>query len=164
MTILGSVSLQLSYLQHCHFKGHTSEGWQLSPTAGWSCDKVCQAVGLKCSEAGQHAHNGDVTSSSGIQSIMDTMGKKCVTYNSEWGTALDVPGIKTNDQCYASSSSRTPFEYSCSNKHAPMYRLCYCSSAGNLWDHHPLRYPSFDVNYLGVGLWCAALIACATPK
>ena len=110
------------------FKGLNSEGWQLSPSPGWSCNQVCLAVGLSCSEAEQHAHNADVSSTSGIQSIMNTMGKTCGAFNTHWGTALDVPGIKANDECFTSSPSRTASEYSCSRAQQHMYRLCYCSS------------------------------------
>ena len=42
-------------------------GWRLSPTAGWSCDQVCSALGLSCSESQQHEHNADVSSSTGMQ-------------------------------------------------------------------------------------------------
>ena len=85
-------------------------------------------MGLSCSEAEQHAHNPDVISTSGIQSIMSTLGKTCVAYNTHWGTALDVPGIKANEECFTSSSSRTASEYSCARVQQHMYRLCYCSS------------------------------------
>ena len=110
-------------------KGLNSEGWKLSPSPGWSCNQVCLAVGLSCSEAEQHAHNADVSSTSGIQSIMNSMGKTCGAVNTQWGIALDVPGIKVNDECFTSSPSRTASEYSCSRAQEHMYRLCYCSSA-----------------------------------
>ena len=120
--------LQMPHLQNCPSKGLNSEGWQLSPSPGWSCNQVCLAVGLSCSEAEQHSHNADVSSTSGIQSIMNTMGKTCGAFNTHWGTALDVPGIKANEECFTSSPSRSASEYSCSRAHWSMYRLCYCSS------------------------------------
>ena len=120
--------LQVLHLQKSISKGLNSEGWQLSPSLGWSCNQVCLAVGLSCSEAEQHAHNADVSYTSGIQSIMITMEKTCLAFNTHWGTALDVPGIKANDECFTSSPSRTASEYSCSRAQQHMYRLCYCSS------------------------------------
>ena len=120
--------LEMPHLHDSLSKGLISEGWQLSSSLGWSCNQVCFAVGLNCSEAEQHKHNADVSSTSGIQSIMNTMEKTCVTYNSQYGTALDVPGIKANDECFTSSPSRSASEYSCSRAHWSMYRLCYCSS------------------------------------
>ena len=100
----------------------TSEGWQLSPSAGWSCNQVCMAVSLSCSEAEQHAHNADVSSSSGIQSIMNTMGKTC-----RGAYKQGVPGINRNGRCFASSPSRTTSEYNCNHNHNRVYLLCYCS-------------------------------------
>merc|ERR1711934_24178 len=103
-----------------------SEGWHLSPTAGWTCDQVCSNVGLSCSEAEQHAHNADVSSPSGMARIMSSFGNyeyagsqytpSCLSYNQRWGTSGDVPCWRitgADGSCYISSPSRTASQYNC---------------------------------------------------
>jgi hypothetical protein len=111
------------------------DGWHLSPTAGWSCDQVCSAAGLSCSEADNHAHNSDVSSSSGMQSIIGSFGKHCGSFNSGWGKNADVPNWRTTlGTCYVSDPSRTVAEFNCGqgtfddSTTRPAAMLCYCSS------------------------------------
>ena len=118
------ISVIPSYLHPS--KGVHSEGWQLAPSVDWSCHQVCSRVGLSCSKAEQHSQNSDVISKEGINAVMNTVGKTCVTYV-DGGTYEDVPGMKANDQCFTSSSSRTASQYSCTHSQYQMYRLCYCS-------------------------------------
>ena len=119
------------------FSGLSPVGWQLSPIAGWSCDQVCSAVGLRCSEAEQHAHNAEVSSSNGMQSIMNSMGQSCDSYSSAHGTATDIPVMYTEGArkgiCFTSSLDRTASQYNCarkspSNDQHESVRLCYCSA------------------------------------
>ena len=110
----------------------------MSPTAGWSCDQVCSAVCLSCSEAEQHAHNAEVSSSNGMQGIMNAMGKSCDSWGmgKSRGTATDIPVMYTEGArkgtCYTSSLDRTASQYNCARKSPKndqheSVRLCYCS-------------------------------------
>ena len=104
----------------------TSEGWRLSPTDGWSCNQVCSAVGLSCSESDQLAHNGDVSSSTGIQSIMNMLGTSCTAVTGNWQMAKNVPARSPGGTCSFTSPTRvTLSHYSCAAQNT--YRLCYCS-------------------------------------
>ena len=107
----------------------TSEGWRLSPTDGWSCDQVCSAEGLSCSEAGQYVHNGDVSTWGGMAYVMSKFGKRCSQYSLDWRTSDDVPCQHTNGVCYISTNSRNASQYNCSTV-ASRSRLCWCGIPG----------------------------------
>ena len=104
----------------------TTAGWQLSPTADWSCDQVCCAVGLSCSESEQLAHNNDISSACGIQNIMNKLGKSCYRFSGEFGNiSRNIPAI-AGGRCFYSSTTRVTLDqYSCIQTNT--YRLCYCS-------------------------------------
>ena len=105
-------------------------GWRLSPTFGWSCYQVCSAEGLSCSEAGQHDHNDDVSTNSGMDKILSKFGKTCSEYNLDWRTAGDVPCLHTSDRCYISTKSRTASQYNCARAELYSTRLCWCDIPG----------------------------------
>ena len=97
----------------------------------WSCDQVCSAEGLSCSEAQQHAHNNDVSTESGMAQILSMLGKNCSTYNSDWGSQPDVPCRSQTGQCFVSDSSRTADQYNCAEPGKGSPRLCWCNVQGN---------------------------------
>ena len=108
-------------------------GWRLSPTHGWSCDQVCSAEGLSCSEAGQHTHNADVSTESGMARILSMFGKTCSRYDLNWGTAGGVPNQAIGGTCFISTMSRTAAQYECSfTTQISKSRLCWCDSPGLL--------------------------------
>ena len=110
-------------------------GWRLSPTHGWSCDQVCSAEGLSCSETGQHTHNADVSTESGMARILSKFGKTCSQYNLNYRTARGVPNQDLEGTCFISSMSRTAEQYNCTNGGGSgglKSRLCWCDIPGLL--------------------------------
>merc|ERR1712050_42090 len=106
-------------------------GWKLSPSDRWSCNNVCSAEGLSCSEAELRDHDAEVNTDSKIRSFMGAFGKSC--YRVFYQTSYDVaPSLykscgtdSCTDYCYASPSDRA-VEYSCTAKRYGHFRLCWC--------------------------------------
>ena len=110
-------------------------GWRLSPTHGWSCDQVCSAEGLSCSEAEQHIHNANVSTESGMTKILNKFGKRCSKYNLGWRTAEGVPLLSSDGTCLISTMSRTASQYNCTRNTdgRSKSRLCWCDISGLLY-------------------------------
>ena len=108
-------------------------GWYLGPVHG-NCNAACQSRSLICEASDFHDHNVEIDSNDKMQNVLLSLGRSCVSFNNNWGSAADVPAISDDSTCFPSASGRDLSSVSCSsNSNQPLsqnkQRLCYCSAA-----------------------------------
>ena len=93
-------------------------------------------MGLSCSRCEQLAHNADVSSPTGIQCVMNMLGKSCNGFDGNFQTTPNVPSYRREGGrviCTYTSTDSTKVHFRCSKTNA--YRLCYCSGIlKSFWD------------------------------
>lgn len=105
-----------------------SGGWSLAP-AGASCSAGCTARGLRCDAADFHSHSSEVDSESKMSAVVQGLGQSCSQFNTNWGSAGDVPILLVdNGLCFPSAAGRVLSSISCdAGATVDKRRLCWCS-------------------------------------
>jgi len=100
---------------------------------GGSCNTGCAAMGLTCDASDFHEHLSELDTASELTSIVAglEMGSNCVNFNTNWGSASDVPNIKADTGlCFPADSTRSVGSIDCSvAATADKHRICWCTAS-----------------------------------
>jgi len=105
--------------------------WHLA-AGGTTCTQACSAEGLSCDNSAFAERNTDIDSKEEMSAVVKALnaGVECTRYNTNWGTAGDVPVmVPDTGLCFVSDGSRTASTFKC-NAGVPAHkrRLCLCTA------------------------------------